>query len=217
MGSQSGLLTCPRDGGTHQPPPHTPRLTPEGHSHLCSSSCREKMMQDAGLTYQQFKNCTDNLNAWLERLPHNKVRPSDGPSQIAYKLQAQKVRSWGCRECGPASLPASYPELSPQARPSSLAAFLTGRAACACVARPLVASVLMTSKLRPQRLCFAHHHPRHPKCYTLSTVAQTVTGLPTMRETWVQSLGREDLLEKEMATHSSILAWKIPWMEEPGV
>ena len=41
--------------------------------------------------------------------------------------------------------------------------------------------------------------------------------LPTMWETWVQSLGKEDLLEKEMATHSSILAWKIPWMEEPGV
>ena len=47
-------------------------------------------------------------------------------------------------------------------------------------------------------------------------VAQTVKCLPTMRETWVQSLGQEDLLEKEMATHSSILAWKIPWMEEPG-
>ena len=40
--------------------------------------------------------------------------------------------------------------------------------------------------------------------------------LPTMREAWVQSLGREDLLEKEMATCSSILAWKIPWMEDPG-
>ena len=40
--------------------------------------------------------------------------------------------------------------------------------------------------------------------------------LPTMWETWVQSLGREDLLEKEMATYSSILAWKIPWTEEPG-
>ena len=40
--------------------------------------------------------------------------------------------------------------------------------------------------------------------------------LPTMRETRVQSLGQEDLLEKEMATHSSTLAWKIPWMEEPG-
>ena len=47
-------------------------------------------------------------------------------------------------------------------------------------------------------------------------MAQTVKRLPTMWETWVQSLGWEDLLEKEMATHSSILAWKIPWMEEPG-
>ena len=49
-----------------------------------------------------------------------------------------------------------------------------------------------------------------------SLVAQTVKRLPIMWETWVQSLGREDLLEKEMATHSSILAWIIPWMEEPG-
>ena len=48
-------------------------------------------------------------------------------------------------------------------------------------------------------------------------MAQTVKRLPTMRETRVQSLGWEDLLEKEMATHSSILAWKIPWREEPGV
>jgi len=44
-----------------------------------------------------------------------------------------------------------------------------------------------------------------------------VKHLPKMRETRVQSLGQEDLLEKEMATHSSILAWKIPWMEEPDV
>ena len=49
-----------------------------------------------------------------------------------------------------------------------------------------------------------------------SLVAQTVKRLPAMQETQVQSLGREALLEKEMATHSSILAWKIPWMEEPG-
>ena len=47
-------------------------------------------------------------------------------------------------------------------------------------------------------------------------MAQTVKHLPTMQETWVQSLGREDLLEKDMATHSSILAWRIPWTEEPG-
>ena len=40
--------------------------------------------------------------------------------------------------------------------------------------------------------------------------------LPTIRETWVQSLGWEDFLEKEMAPHSSTLAWKIPWTEEPG-
>ena len=49
-----------------------------------------------------------------------------------------------------------------------------------------------------------------------SHVAQLVKSLPAMRETWVQSLGREDPLEKEMATHSSILAWNIPWSEEPG-
>ena len=49
-----------------------------------------------------------------------------------------------------------------------------------------------------------------------SLVAQMVKHLPTMRETRARSLGREDPLEKEMATHSSTLAWKIPWMEEPG-
>ena len=49
-----------------------------------------------------------------------------------------------------------------------------------------------------------------------SPVAQMVHSLPAMRGTQVQSLGREDPLEKEMATHSSILAWEIPWMEEPG-
>ena len=47
-------------------------------------------------------------------------------------------------------------------------------------------------------------------------VAQRLKHLPAMWETWVRSLGWEDPLEKEMATHSSILAWKIPWMEEPG-
>ena len=46
-------------------------------------------------------------------------------------------------------------------------------------------------------------------------MAQTVKHLPAMQETWVQSLDWEDALEKEMATHSSTLAWKIPWMEEP--
>ena len=47
-------------------------------------------------------------------------------------------------------------------------------------------------------------------------VAQSIKNLPAVQETWIGSLGREDSLEKEMATHSSILAWKIPWTEEPG-
>ena len=50
-----------------------------------------------------------------------------------------------------------------------------------------------------------------------SRVAQTVKRLSTMWETQVRSLGREDPLEKEMAIHSSTIAWKIPWTEEPGV
>ena len=49
-----------------------------------------------------------------------------------------------------------------------------------------------------------------------SLVAQMVKCLPTMQETWVRSLSWEDPLEKEMTTHSSILAWRIPWTEEPG-
>ena len=47
-------------------------------------------------------------------------------------------------------------------------------------------------------------------------MAQWIKNLPAMQETWVQSLGREDPLEKEMATHSNILVWEIPWTEEPG-
>ena len=49
-----------------------------------------------------------------------------------------------------------------------------------------------------------------------SLVAQRVKRLPAVWETWVQSLGQEDPLQKEMAAHSSILAWKIPWKEEPS-
>ena len=49
-----------------------------------------------------------------------------------------------------------------------------------------------------------------------SLVAQRVKRLPAMQETWVRSLGQEDPLEKEMANHSSTLAWKIPWTEKPG-
>ena len=63
------------------------------------------------------------------------------------------------------------------------------------------------------------HHKKQEKSqiYNLtSLMAQRLKRLPTMLETWVRSLGREDSLEKEMATHSSILAWRIPWTEEPG-
>ena len=51
---------------------------------------------------------------------------------------------------------------------------------------------------------------------TAQLVAQMVKNLPAMQETWVRSLGQEDLLEKKMTTHSSVLAWKVPWTEEPG-
>ena len=50
----------------------------------------------------------------------------------------------------------------------------------------------------------------------LYVMAQTVKNLPAMQEIWVLSLGRENPLKKGMATHSSILAWRIPWTEEPG-
>ena len=52
--------------------------------------------------------------------------------------------------------------------------------------------------------------------FCASLVAQTIKNLPAMQETQVQSLGWEDALEKGRATHSSILAWRIPWTEEPG-
>ncbi|KAM4843618.1 envoplakin [Thomomys bottae] len=65
-------------------------LTDRYHAVGDQLDLREKTVQDASLTYQQFKNCRDNLSSWLEQLPHNHVRSSDGPSQIAYKLQAEK-------------------------------------------------------------------------------------------------------------------------------
>ena len=52
--------------------------------------------------------------------------------------------------------------------------------------------------------------------YSASLVAQTVKHLSTLQETWVRALGWEDPLEKEMAIHSSTIAWEIPWAEEPG-
>ena len=64
--------------------------------------------------------------------------------------------------------------------------------------------------------------PWEAKYHSICTVAgaslvlQMVKNLPAMQETWVRFLGQEDPLEKGMATHSSILAWRIPWTEEPG-
>ena len=56
----------------------------------------------------------------------------------------------------------------------------------------------------------------HHSFFRASPVAEMVKNPPAMQETWVQSLGQEDSMEKEMATHSSILALEIPWTEEPG-
>ena len=70
---------------------------------------------------------------------------------------------------------------------------------------------------------FQHHITLYPSRYKYhyasegaSLVAQRLRPLPAMQETWVQSLGQEDPLEKKMATHSGILAWRILWTEEPG-
>jgi len=67
---------------------------------------------------------------------------------------------------------------------------------------------------RPHDLNVTHFESAYINLASL--VAQTVKNLPVMQETQVHSLGWEDPLEKEMATHSSILAWRIPWTEEPG-
>ena len=63
---------------------------------------------------------------------------------------------------------------------------------------------------------FSHLFKNFPQFVVIHTKSLAVKCLSTMQETQVQSLGREDLLEKKMATHSSVLAWKIPWTEEPG-
>ena len=74
---------------------------------------------------------------------------------------------------------------------------------------------LETNKKKPlPSFLRSQHDMTNP--HVISLVAQMVKRLPTMQETWVQSLGQEDLLEKAMTPHSSTLAWRIPWMEEPG-
>ena len=60
------------------------------------------------------------------------------------------------------------------------------------------------------------HTRMYPFSCPVSLIAQLVKNLPTTQETWARPLGQEDPLEKEMAIHSSILAWRIPWTEEPG-
>ena len=84
-------------------------------------------------------------------------------------------------------------------------------------------SVIFLPSVFPRIRVFSNEsvlHIRWPKYWSFSfsnsLVTQTVKPLPAMRETRVRSLGWEDPLEKEMATHSSTLAWKIPWTEEPG-
>ena len=88
---------------------------------------------------------------------------------------------------------------------------LVGRGACWTGIQPSFCLLRPCSlhQLRRQDIIFRI-------CYLwASLVAQMVKSLPTMQENWVQPLGGEDPLEKEMSTHSSILAWKIPWTEEP--
>ena len=85
---------------------------------------------------------------------------------------------------------------------------------------------MMTSDFQPRGFLYITHQAWGGGCHGhklagdtwlfLNSVAQRLKHLPAMRETWVRSLGQEDPLEKEMAIHSSIIAWRIPWMEEPG-
>ena len=93
----------------------------------------------------------------------------------------------------------------------------------AVVCHALLQGIFPTQESNPPLLCLLHWQagssllepPGKPK-WCLHTVAQLVKNLPAVQETRVQSLGWEDPLEKETATYSSILAWKISWTEEPG-
>ena len=76
----------------------------------------------------------------------------------------------------------------------------------------ILALQLTSSVILSKFLNFSGSYPLHGA----SLVAQMVKSLPEMQRPRVRFLGREDPMQKEMATHSSILAWKIPWMEEPG-
>ena len=84
----------------------------------------------------------------------------------------------------------------------------------------LLRIAIFYSMLAPVLMCFLlNHYPNiMSTCFDpyFTEVVQLVKNLPAMQETHVQSLGQEDPMEKEMTTHSSILAWRIPWTEEPG-
>ena len=86
-----------------------------------------------------------------------------------------------------------------------------------CVIKSKLLRCFLSRIISVGPLCNQMHHLRREERedFGCSPVAQRLKHLPAMQETWVQSLGREDPLEKEMATHSSILAKRIPWMEEP--
>ena len=77
-------------------------------------------------------------------------------------------------------------------------------------------NTLLSVNDRSRKLAKTSNDWTIPSTNSTSPVAQTVKRLSTMQETWVQSLGQEDPLEKEMAIHSSSIAWKIPWTEESG-
>ena len=87
-----------------------------------------------------------------------------------------------------------------------------------------VAKPKLRDKMKNFRMVTAEYYTKHgtlPSCGSLRKwwallVTQTVKNLPAMQKTWLQSLGQKDPLEEEMATHSSILAWEIPWTEESG-
>ena len=78
-----------------------------------------------------------------------------------------------------------------------------------------VRSPLLKASFKGMRPVQPHRTPHLEGPHLISLVAQTVKQWPTMQETLVRSLSQEDHLEKEMATHSSILAWKTPWTEDP--
>ena len=86
---------------------------------------------------------------------------------------------------------------------------------CVCVCVYLRQNVLLGVKVWTCRQMPAPHFQGKTDSFAV-LVAQTVKNLPALWETQVQSLDQEDHLEKEMPTHSSILAWKIPWTETPG-